>query len=114
MNCLRCGFKNPSTVGYCLRCGAKLRPSAEEVKTILYEKAVDEEKARWEYYIRGWLWIAIILLLIAITIHIFAGGAWQEYTLPSISYRSELIKDDFQPLPPMEKLFIPLREDIYR
>jgi uncharacterized membrane protein YvbJ len=119
MNCKRCGHKNPLSAVYCTKCGTKLQLGKDElkqkfdaaVKEMLEEEGGRKRKLEMEEYSRGWLWFGIILFLIAITISILAGSPLEYHHLPSISYNTEFIKDDYTFTPVIEKRFVPLETE---
>jgi hypothetical protein len=116
MICLQCNHKNPGTVAYCQRCGAKMDFTADEIQQALVDKARGEVVQNTEFYARQALVFSAVLLLLAITLLVLSGGAPQEsYYIPSIVYGgspnapgAKYLETDFKLDPTLPKLVIPL------
>ncbi len=109
MNCLTCGYKNPATVSYCQKCGARMDLTADEIRNSLVEKARDEVLRNTEFYARQSVVFAAVLLLLALTLIVLAGGAPAEtYHIPSASNGAKHVGVSYDLEVKMKKLMIPL------
>ncbi len=109
MNCPTCGSKNPATIAYCQRCGSRMDLTADEIRQALVEKAKGEIIQSTEYYARQSLVFAVVLLLIALTLLVLAGGAPQDsYYVPSMSGGVKYLKANYAVGTEIPKLVVPL------
>jgi hypothetical protein len=109
MICLACRFKNPATVGYCQRCGAKMDFTADEIRDALVEKATDEVRRNTEFYARQALLFGAALFLVALTALVSIGTPPEDsYYIPSASGGARHLEVEFKQDVEVPKLLIPL------
>lgn len=109
MNCLKCNFRNPGTVGYCQKCGARMDFTADEITGSLVEKARAETAQNTEFYARHTLTLASVLFLIALTLWVLTlGNPKDPYAIPALSKGAEHVKVEFKMDPQLPKLSVPL------
>src|SRR6185436_1163607 len=94
MNCLKCHYKNPGTMAYCQKCGARMDFTADEISGSLVETAREETARNTEYYAKQSLLFAAILFLLSVTLFVLSKGA-------------EHVKVEFKMEPDVPKLSIP-------
>ena len=86
MQCLKCNFKNPGTIAYCQKCGARMDFTADEIAGSLVETAREETAANTEFYAKQSLTFGAILFLLAVTLYVLSFGApEQSYYIPALS-----------------------------
>lgn len=108
MNCLKCHFKNPGTLAYCQKCGARMDFTADEITGSLVEKAREETAANTAHYAKQSLMFAAILFLVSLTLLVLSLGAPEEsYYVPALSRGSDHVKVEFKIDPQIPKLLIP-------
>lgn len=108
MQCFHCGSKNSGGVLHCIKCGAKLDMTADDIQRFYAQKVRDEKKRAAEYYARRLFFFSIVLLLISITFMVMAGGVLKESSyIPSASLNAEFVKVRFEIEPDIRPLFIP-------
>ena len=108
MNCLKCHYKNPGTMAYCQKCGAKMDFTADEIAGSLVETAREETARNTEFYAKQSLLFTGILFLVALTLYVLSFGAPEEsYYIPALSKGSEHVKVEFKIDPQLQKLSIP-------
>lgn len=109
MNCLKCNYKNPGTIAYCQKCGAKMDFTADEIAGSLVETAREETAHNTEHYAKQSLMFAAILFLVTVTLFVLSFGAPEEsYYIPALSRGAEHVKVDFKVDPQIPKLSIPI------
>ena len=109
MNCLKCNHRNPGTVAYCQKCGARMDFTADEIAGSLVEKARAETAASTEHYARHTLTAAAVLFLFGLTLFVLSLGAPEEsYYLPALSRGARHLTVAFKLEPELQKLSIPL------
>jgi hypothetical protein len=109
MQCLKCNFKNPGTIAYCQKCGAKMDFTADEIAGSLVETAREETAANTEFYAKQSLTFGAILFLLAVTLYVLSFGApEQSYYIPALSKGAEHVKVEFKLDPQIQKLSIPI------
>lgn len=110
MNCLKCSHKNPGTVGYCQRCGAKMDFTADEIQGALIDKKREEVADNTEYYAKQALTFASILFLLAATCLVLASGTPETSppAVPSASNGSKYVEVEPKVEAELPKLRIPL------
>ena len=109
MNCLKCNYKNPGTIAYCQKCGAKMDFTADEIAGSLVETAREETALNTQHYAKQSLMFSAILFLISLTAFILSFGAPEEsYYLPALSKGAEHVKVEFKMDPQIPKLSIPI------
>jgi uncharacterized membrane protein YvbJ len=109
MNCLKCNYKNPGTIAYCQKCGAKMDFTADEIAGSLVETAREETAQNTEYYAKQSLMFSAIIFLVALTAFILSFGAPEEsYYIPALSKGAEHVKVEFKIDPQLPKLSIPI------
>jgi hypothetical protein len=110
MNCLRCNYRNPGTVGYCQKCGAKMDFTADEIAEALAEKGRQEVVQATGFHAKRLLTFAVILFLVSVTLLVLSGGAPEgKYSIPSAANGSKYVELDAsidaelpRPLAPLE------------
>lgn len=108
MNCLKCNYKNPGTIAYCQKCGARMDFTADEITGSLVEKAREETAANTEHYAKQSLTFAAIVFLFALTLFVLSLGApEQSYYIPALSKGAEHVKVEFKMDPQVPKLSVP-------
>jgi len=108
MNCLKCHYKNPGTMAYCQKCGARMDFTADEISGSLVETAREETARNTEYYAKQSLMFAAILFLLSLTLFVLSLGAPEEsYYIPALSKGAEHVKVEFKIEPDLPKLSIP-------
>lgn len=96
MQCLTCSHKNPATVSYCQRCGAKMALTADEISASLVEKAKGEIAQSTEYYARQALVFSAVVLLVMITLLVLSSGAPEDsYHIPSASNGAKYVSIEY-------------------
>jgi hypothetical protein len=109
MNCLKCNHKNPGTLQYCQKCGAKLDFTADEIREALVEKARHEVVAETGFHARRLLALAVVLFLTAVTFLVLSGGAPEgAYYLPSAAPGAKYVEVEAKLDPKLPKLSVPL------
>lgn len=109
MNCLKCNYKNPGTMAYCQKCGARMDFTADEIAGSLVETAREETAKNTEYYAKQSLTFAAIIFLFSMTLFVLSFGAPDEsYYIPALSKGAEHVKVEFKMDPQIPKLSIPL------
>jgi uncharacterized membrane protein YvbJ len=110
MQCLKCSHRNPASLAYCQKCGAKMDFTADEIQGALIEKKREEVAHNTEYYAKQALTFATILFLLAATFLVLSTGAPETSppSVPSASNGSEYIKVDPKMDTEMPKLQVPL------
>ncbi len=109
MKCPGCGHSNPSTVGFCVRCGGKMDLTADEIHDALVQKARVEIVESSEFYAKQSLVFSIVLALVMITLLVLATGAPEDaYFMPSASGTAKYLKADHRPDLGLQQLVIPL------
>jgi uncharacterized membrane protein YvbJ len=108
VQCFHCGNKNTGGVIYCIKCGAKLDMTADEIQSFYAQKVRDEKKQAAEHHARRLLYFSVVLLLISITFMVMAGGVTKESSyIPSASLNAEFVKVRYEIEPEIRPLFIP-------
>ncbi|HVE42580.1 MAG TPA: hypothetical protein VNM14_22060 [Planctomycetota bacterium] len=108
MNCLKCNHKNPGTIAYCQKCGAKMDFTADEIAGSLVEKARAETAQSTEHYARHTLTFAAVIFLVAVTLFVLSLGAPDDsYYIPALSRGAEHVKVEHKINPDIKKLPIP-------
>ena len=72
MECRKCGHDNPVHVLFCMKCGTELSHDAATMRRTVKKENVEEGKAKTEEALRGLLTIAALLLIIAISVRVYA------------------------------------------
>jgi len=110
MNCLKCNHRNPGTVAYCQRCGAKMDFTADEIQGSLMEKKREEVAHNTEFYAKQALTFAAILFLLAATCMVLSTGAPETPppAIPSSSNGSKYIEVEPRVEAELPKLQVPL------
>src|SRR6185295_16592261 len=104
MNCLKCNYKNPGSIAYCQKCGARMDFTADEIAGSLVETAQNTE-----HYAKQSLTFAAILFLMAATAFVLSFGAPEEaYYMPALSKGAEHVKVEFKMSPDIPKLSVPI------
>src|SRR6185295_15176971 len=108
MQCLKCHHKNPGTVAYCQKCGAKMDFTADEITGSLVEKAREETAKSTEHYAKHTLTFAAVLFLLMVTLFVMSLGATDEsYYIPALSKGAEHVKVDYKVTPEVKRLTVP-------
>ena len=108
MNCLKCHYKNPGTMAYCQKCGARMDFTADEISGSLVVTACEETAANTEFYAKQSLTFGAILFLLAVTLYVLSfGPPEQSYYIPALSKGAEHVKVEFKMEPDLPKLSIP-------
>src|ERR1041384_1140477 len=94
MQCIKCSHKNPGTVAYCQRCGAKLDFTADEIAGSLIENRREEIAHNTEFYAKQALTFAAVLFLVALTCLVLSPAAPENAptAIPSASNGSKYIE----------------------
>jgi hypothetical protein len=109
MQCLKCNYKNPGTIAYCQKCGARMDFTADEIAGSLVETAREETAANTEYYAKQSLTFAAILFLLGVTLYVLSLGApEQSYYIPALSKNAKHVKVEYKLEPQIQKLSIPI------
>src|SRR5262245_35194329 len=109
MQCLKCNHKNPGTIAYCQRCGAKMDFTADEIAGSLAETARKETAATTEHYSKQALTFAAILFLLGLTLFVLSFGAPEgSYYVPALSRSAKHVKVEFKLEPQLQKLSVPI------
>ena len=109
MNCMKCNYKNPGTIAYCQKCGAKMDFTADEIAGSLVETAREETAQNTEHYARHTLTFAAILFLVSATLFVLSLGSPEEsFYIPALSRGSEHVKVEFKMSPEIKKLPVPI------
>ena len=108
MQCMKCNYKNPGTIAYCQKCGAKMDFTADEIAGSLVETAREETAQNTEHYAKHTLTFAAILFLVSLTLFVLSLGAPDEsYYIPALSKGAEHVKVEFKMTPEVKKLTVP-------
>jgi hypothetical protein len=110
MNCLKCNHRNPGTVGYCQKCGAKMDFTADEIAEALAEKGRAEVVQATGFHAKRLLTFAVVLFLLSVTLLVLSGGApLGGYAVPSAANGSKYVELEAEfhtelprPLAPLE------------
>ena len=109
MICLKCHYKNPGTMAYCQKCGARMDFTADEIAGSLVETAREETAQNTEHYAKHTLTFAAVLFLLSLTLFVLSFGAPEEsYYIPALSKGAEHVKVEFKMTPDIKKLQIPI------
>ena len=109
MNCLKCHYKNPGTIAYCQKCGAKMDFTADEIAGSLVETAREETAANTEYYAKHTLTFGAVMFLLSMTIYVLSLGSPEEsYHIPALSRGAKHVKVEFKIEPQIPSLSIPI------
>jgi len=110
MNCLKCSHKNPGTVGYCQRCGAKMDFTADEIQGALIDKKRGEVADNTEFYAKQALTFAAALFLLAVTCLVLSTGTPETAppAIPSASNGSKYVEVEPKVEAELPKLRLPL------
>ena len=110
MQCLKCSHKNPGTVAYCQRCGAKLDFTADEIQGALIENKREEVAHNTEFYAKQALTFAAVLFLVAVTCLVLSTGAPENapVAIPSASNGSKYVEVDVKLEGEIRKALAPL------
>jgi uncharacterized membrane protein YvbJ len=110
MQCLKCSHKNPGTVAYCQRCGAKLDFTADEIAGALIENKREEIVHNTEFYAKQALTFAAAIFLIAATCLVLSLGAPEAVpqAVPSASNGSRYVELDQKMEGELRKHYVPL------
>jgi uncharacterized membrane protein YvbJ len=109
MNCLKCNHKNPGTMAYCQKCGAKMDFTADEIAGSLVEIAREETAQNTEHYAKHTLTFGAVLFLLAMTLFVLSYGAPEEaYYIPALSRGAKHVKVEFKIDPQIQKLSVPI------
>ena len=109
MQCLKCNHKNPGTIAYCQKCGAKMDFTADEIAGSLVETAREETAENTEFYAKQSLTFAAILFLLAVTLYVLSFGApEQSYYSPALSKSAKHVKVEFKMDPQIQTLSVPI------
>ncbi len=109
MRCPACRHENPSALAFCGHCGAKLDFTADEIERSLAENARTEVARDTERYARGALFLAVALLLIALTLRFLAGGTPEEpYVVPSAAQGARYLDVEVRLEPELPQLLVPV------
>ena len=110
MNCLQCNHKNPGTVAYCQKCGAKMDFTADEIQGALIDKKREEVADNTEFYAKQVLTFAAILFLVAATCLVLSTGAPETVppAVPSASNGSKYVEVESKVDAELPKLQVPL------
>lgn len=108
MYCLHCKHKNPGTLQYCQRCGAKMDFTADEIQSALVEKARDEVVEETGFHAKRLLALAIVLFVTAGTFFALSFGAPEEaYYVPSIGQGARYLEVETKLDPQLPRLPVP-------
>lgn len=111
MNCIRCRHKNPSAVGYCQRCGAKLDFTADEIQAALVSDAREEVVADTGFWARRALFLSITLFLLALTAFVLSTGAPEgAYYVPGAAQNARYLEVETRIQTELPKSLIPLEQ----
>jgi len=106
---MKCNYKNPGTIAYCQKCGAKMDFTADEIAGSLVETAREETAQNTEHYAKHTLTFAAVLFLLTLTLFILSFGAPDEaYYIPALSKGAEHVKVEFKMSPEVKKLSVPI------
>lgn len=109
MRCPACRHDNPAALAFCGHCGAKLDFTADEIEHSLAEKARTEVARDTARYARHALFLAVALLLVALTFRVLAGGTPEEaYVLPSAAQGARYLDVEVRLEPELPKLLVPV------
>jgi hypothetical protein len=109
MRCPACRHDNPAALAFCRRCGIKLDFTADEIEHSLAEKARTEAVRDTAAYARHALFLAVVLLLVAVTLRFLAGGTPEEpYVAPSAAQGARYLDVDVRLEPELPKLLVPV------
>lgn len=93
MNCLKCSHKNPGTVGYCQKCGAKMDFTADEIADALVEKGRAEIVQATDFHARRLLTFSVVLFLVAVTLWVLSRGEPEDpFSVPSSAHGSRSVE----------------------
>ena len=111
MNCLKCRHKNPSAVGYCQRCGAKLDFTADEIQAALVSDAREAVVADTGFWARRALFLAVTVFLLALTAFVLSTGAPEgAYFVPASSQNARYLEVETRIDTELPKALIPLEQ----
>lgn len=111
MNCLKCRHKNPGTVAYCQRCGARLDFTADEIEAALVSDAREEVVADTGFWARRALVLAVTLFLLALTALVLSGGAPEgAYYVPGNARDARYLEIETRIDTELPKALIPLEK----
>lgn len=97
MKCLRCGFRNAATVGYCQKCGAKIDLTVDEIQDALVDKARGEQAASTAHYAQQSLFFAVVIFMFVLTVFVLTGGTRSDVSaLPSIVGGTRHVEVDYR------------------
>lgn len=106
---MKCNYKNPGTIAYCQKCGAKMDFTADEIAGSLVETAREETAETTEHYAKHTLTFAAVLFLLSLTLFVLSlGGPEESYYIPALSKGAEHVKVEFKMSPEIKKLSIPI------
>ena len=110
MQCLKCSHKNPGSVFYCQRCGAKLDFTADEIQGALIDKKREEVAHSTEFYAKQALTFASVLFLLAATCLVLSTGTPETVppAIPSVSNGSRYVEVEPKVDTELPKLRVPL------
>ena len=109
MDCLQCNHKNPGTLVYCQRCGAKMDFTADEIRSAMVEKARGEVVEQTGFHAKRLLTLAVLLFLMSTTLLVLSGGAPEDaYYLPSVGNGARYVEVEAKMDLQLPKLLIPL------
>ena len=110
MQCIKCSHKNPGTVAYCQRCGAKLDFTADEIQGALIENKREEIAHSTEFYAKQALTFAAAIFLVAATCLVLSMGAPEAVptAIPSASNGSKYVEVEPKVDVELKKLYVPL------
>ena len=112
MNCLKCRHKNPGTISYCQRCGARLDFTADEIQAALVSDAREEVVADTGFWARRALFLAVTLFLLAITALVLSTGAPEgAYYVPASSRNARYLDVETRVATELPKALIPLEQN---
>jgi len=112
MNCLKCRHKNPGTVGYCQRCGARLDFTADEIQAALVSDARQEVVADTGFWSRRALFLAVTVFLLSLTAFILSTGAPEgAYHVPSSAQNARYLEVEARIDAELPKALIPLEQN---
>lgn len=110
MNCIKCGFNNPSTTAYCTACGARLDYTVDEIRRHMDQKRESEDLTERNSAADRLLVFAIALFLLALTIFFMAGSPPRVPSTPSLSRGLKAMSVEYRFAPGIPEALIPLEE----
>jgi hypothetical protein len=106
---MKCNYKNPGTIAYCQKCGAKMDFTADEIAGSLVETAREETAQNTQHYAKHTLTFAAVMFLLSLTLFVLSFGAPDEsYYIPALSKGAEHVKVEFKMTPEVKKLSVPI------